>query len=49
MNDFLAWFLGKHWLVSAILFPEIAFAFAMWQQWYLWSIVPLFIWAYKVL
>ena len=37
MTDFLSWFLYKHWIVSAMLFPEAAFAFAVWERCYWWA------------
>lgn len=39
MNDFMAWFLVKHWLISSFLFPEIAFAWAVWQKYTVWACV----------
>ncbi len=34
MTDFFTWFVGKHYLVSALLFPEVTFAWAVWMRWY---------------
>ncbi len=37
MSDPIVWFLGKHWLVSAFLLPEVSLAFAVWQRWFWWA------------
>lgn len=37
MTDFLAWFFVKHFVIAAILFPELALCFAVWQRWAAWS------------
>ncbi len=44
MSDFLSWFLGKHYIISAIMLPEVAFAFSVYQRWYLWSVFPFLLW-----
>lgn len=39
MNDFLQWFLDKHYIISTFLMPEVALAWAMWVHWHFWCIV----------
>lgn len=41
MSDPINWFLFKHWFISALLMPEIAFAFALWERWYFWAATVL--------
>lgn len=43
MEDFVNWFFAKHFYVAAVLFPELGFAFALWQRWY-WSAAVLGAW-----
>lgn len=43
MEDFVHWFMVRHFLVAAVLFPELAFAFAVFQRWY-FSAVVLGVW-----
>ncbi len=35
--DFTSWFLSKHWIISAILMPEWAFAWAVYMRWLDWA------------
>lgn len=30
--DFLAWFLLKHWIIAALLFPELALVWNVWMR-----------------
>lgn len=32
MSDFFVWFLQKHWLIAAFLFPELSLVWATWQR-----------------
>lgn len=37
MNDFLMWFITKHWFVASALFPEVVFAWAVWMKYTAWA------------
>lgn len=39
MQDFFIWFLSRHWLVAAILFPELSLVWAVWQRQMAWACV----------
>ncbi len=39
MNDFLMWFVTKHWIVASVLFPEMMLAWAVWMKLTVWAVV----------
>ncbi len=41
--DFFTWFLGKHFLIACAMFPELAFAYAVYQRWAI-SVALLALW-----
>lgn len=32
--DFLTWFFYKHYIIAAVLFPELAVAWGAWMKWW---------------
>lgn len=35
--DFTTWFFSKHWLLAAIIQPELALIWAVYMRWKAWS------------
>lgn len=37
MNDFLMWFVMKHWVLASVLFPEVVLVWAVWMRFTVWA------------